>query len=138
MRGDLTSQQALFSYLSPEARVPATHPWRPIKAIADLVLQKLSSTFEAMYSQTGRPSIPPERLLKSELLSALFSVRGHRLFCEMLHDHLLFRWFLDMSLDEPIFARNPFSQHSEQLLQHEVAQRFPQRTAAWSGTYRRG
>ena len=114
----------LFSYLSPEARVPATHPLRPIKAIADAVLQKLSPTFEAMYSQTGRPSIPPERLLKGELLIALFSVRGHRLFCEMLDYHILFRWFLDMSLDEPVFDHSTFSQNSERVLAHEAAQQF--------------
>ena len=124
MRGSISDQAMLFSYLSPEARVPATHPLRPIKAIADAVLQKLSPTFEAMYSQTGRPSIPPERLLKGELLIALFSVRGHRLFCEMLDYHILFRWFLDMSLDEPIFDHSTFSQNSERVLAHEAARKF--------------
>ena len=109
MRGSISDHAMLFSYLSPDARVPATHPLRPIKAIANAVLQKLSPTFEAMYSQTGRPSIPPERLLKGELLIALFSVRGHRLFCEMLDYHILFRWFLDMSLDEPIFDHSTFT-----------------------------
>ena len=124
MRGSISDHAMLFSYLSPEARVPATHPLRPIKAIADAVLQKLSPTFEAMYSQTGRPSIPPERLLKGELLIALFSVRGHRLFCEMLDYHILFRWFLDMSLDEPIFDHSTFSQNSERVLAHEAARKF--------------
>lgn len=124
MRGSISDQAMLFSYLSPEARVPATHPLRPIKAMADEVLQKLSPTFEAMYSQTGRPSIPPERLLKGELLIALFSVRGHRLFCEMLAYHILFRWFLDMSLDEPVFDHSTFSQNSERVLAHEVARKF--------------
>jgi transposase len=114
----------LFSYLSPEARVPATHPLRPIKAMADAVLQQLSSTFEAMYSPTGRPSIPPERLLKGELLIALFSIRSHRLFCEMLEYNMLFRWFLDMHLDEPLFDHSTFSQNSERLLTHETAQKF--------------
>lgn len=124
MRGDVISQQALFSYLSSEARVPATHPLRPIKAMADQVLRKLSPTFEALYSQTGRPSIPPERLLKGELLIALFSVRGHRLFCEMLDYHILFRWFLDMSLDEPFFNHCTFSQNSARLLAHGSARKF--------------
>jgi transposase len=114
----------MFSYLSPEARVPATHPLRPIKARADELLVALERTFEEMSSQTGRPSIPPERLLKSELLIALFSIRGHRLFCEELASNILFRWFLDMSLDEPVFDHSTFSQNSERLLQHEVAQRF--------------
>jgi len=124
MRGEVTAQQAMFSYVSPEARVPATHPLRAIKAKADEVLATLERTFDTMYSQTGRPSIPPERLLKSEVLIALFSIRGHRLFCEELNYNILFRWFLDMSLDEPGFDHSTFSQNSERLLQHEVAQRF--------------
>lgn len=124
MRGEVVSQQAMFSYLSPEARVPATHPLRPIKAMADQVLATLSPTFDEMYSQMGRPSIPPERLLKGELLLALFSLRGHRLFCEQLAYNILFRWFLDMSLDAPVFDHSTFSQNSERLLQHEVARRF--------------
>lgn len=124
MRGEVTAQQAMFSYVSPEARVPATHPLRAIKARADEVLATLERTFDEMYSSTGRPSIPPERLLKSELLIALFSIRGHRLFCEELNYNILFRWFLDMNLDEPGFDHSTFSQNSERLLQHEVAQRF--------------
>lgn len=124
MRGFVSSQAMMFSYLSPEARVPATHPLRQIKAMADQVLQRLWPTLAAMYSQTGRPSIPPERLLKGELLIALFSIRGHRLFCEMLDYHILFRWFLDMSLDEPVFDHSTFSQNSERLLAHEAARKF--------------
>ncbi len=124
MRGAVSPQQAMFSYLSPEARVPATHPLRAIKARADAILATLERTFEEMYSPMGRPSIPPERLLKSELLIALFSIRGHRLFCEELDYNILFRWFLDMSLDDPVFDHSTFSQKSERLLQHEVAQRF--------------
>lgn len=84
MRGHVNPQAMLFSYVSPEARVPATHPLRRIKAIADQVLRDLSPTFAAMYSVGGRPSIPPERLLKSELLIVPYSVRSRRLFCERL------------------------------------------------------
>jgi transposase len=124
MRGYVSGQEMLFSYLSPEVRVPATHPLRPIKARADQVLQKLASRLEAMYSQTGRPSVPPERMLKGELLIALFSIRGHRLFCEMLEYNILFRWFLDMNLDEPGFDHSTFSQNSERLLRHEIARHF--------------
>lgn len=124
MRGEVDPQQALFRYLSPEARVPATHPRRPIKAMADDVLASLSSTFDEMYSQMGRPSIPPERLLKGELLIALFSIRGHRLFCEQRAYNILFRWFLDMNLDEPVFDHSTFSQNSARLLAHQVARRF--------------
>jgi transposase len=124
MRGELSPQQAMFSYLSPESRVPATHPLRAIKAMADQLLGTLERTFAEMYSPSGRPSIPPERFLKSELLIALFSIRGHRLFCEELAYNILFRWFLDMNLDEPVFDHSTFSQNRERLLQHEVAQRF--------------
>lgn len=124
MRGEHLQQEAMFSYLSPEARVPAAHPIRPIKATADAVLGRLSPLFDRMYSTVGRPSIPPERLLKGELLIALYSVRSHRLFCERLDYDILFRWFLDMSLDEPGFDHSTFSQNSERLLTHAVAQQF--------------
>jgi len=124
MRGDVTPQAAMFSDISPEARVPAIHPLRPIKAMAEEVLATLSRTFDEMYSRVGRPSIPPERLLKSEWLIALYSIRSRRLFCERLDSDLLVRWFLDRSLDEPGFDHSTFSQNSERLLQHAVAQRF--------------
>jgi transposase len=124
MRGDLDPQSHLFSYFSPESRVPATHPLRAIKRLCDEALVKLSRTFEEMYSATGRPSIPPERLLKSTLLIALYSVRSDRLFCEMLDYHILFRWFLDMSLEEPSFDASTFSKNRERLMEHEVAAKF--------------
>jgi transposase len=124
MRGESSHQEAMFSYLSPEARVPATHPIRAIKVQADEALAGLSRLFDQTYSTVGRPSIPPERLLKAELLIALYSVRSRRLFCERLDYDILFRWFLDMSLDEPGFDHSTFSQNSERLLTHEVAQRF--------------
>lgn len=124
MRGDVSHQEALFSYVAPEARVPATHPLRPIKAMADQVLARLSPVFDRLYSTLGRPSIPPERLLKGELLIALYSIRGHRLFCEQLDYNMLFRWFLDMSLDESVFDHSTFSQNSERLLAQAVARQF--------------
>lgn len=124
MRGARNSQPAMFSYVSPDARVPDTHPLRRIKTIADQVLATLSPSFDAMYSQMGRPSIPPERLLKGELLIARYSLRGRRLFGEELDYNILFRWFLDMRLDVPVFDHSTFSQNSVRLLQHEVAQRF--------------
>jgi transposase len=124
MRGSQDPQSGLFSYVAPDRRVPADHPLRIIKAVADDVLKTLSPTFTAMYSPMGRPSIPPERLLKAQLLIALYSVRGHRLFCEPLDYNILFRWFLDMSLDELSFDASTFSQNQERLLQHAVAQKF--------------
>lgn len=124
MRGQVNGQAALWSYLSPEARVPATHPIRPIKQLADAALQRLEQTFKAMYSRVGRPSIPPERLLKAQLLIALYSVRSDRLFCERLDYDILFRWFLDMSLDEPSWDHSTFSANRDRLLAHDVARQF--------------
>jgi transposase len=124
MRGEVVQQQAMFSYLSPEARVPASHPLRAIKTMADEALQALSATLDQMYSTIGRPSIPPERLLKGELLIALYSIRGHRLFCEQWDYNILFRWVLDMNLEEAVFDHSTFSQNAERLLAHAVAQQF--------------
>jgi len=124
MRGDLNPQNGLCSSLSPEARVPKTHPLRQINAMADAVLQELSPTVDVMYRADGRPSIPPERLLKSHRLIALFSIRGARQFCEQLDYNILFRWFLDMNLEEPSFDHSSFSKNTARLLTHEVAPRF--------------
>lgn len=109
---------------SVEERIASDHPIRRVKALADKALGELSSVFEAMYSETGRPSVPPERLLKAQLLIALFSVRSDRQFCEQLDYNLLFRWFLDMELDEPSFDASTFSRNRERLIRHEVAERF--------------
>ncbi len=100
MRGQVDPRSQMFSYFSPESRGPAEHPLRSIKAHTDRVLAELSDPLEALYSTTGRPSIPPEQLLKAQLLMALYSVRSDRLFCQMLDYNILFRWFLDMSLDD--------------------------------------
>lgn len=124
MRGIDHPQGHLFSYFSPEDRVPEKHPLRDIKRNADAVLKELSPVFNAMYSATGRPSIPPERLLKSLLLIALYSVRSDRLFCEMLDYNILYRWFLDMNLEEASFDASSFSKNRERLLSHNVSQRF--------------
>lgn len=114
----------MLSLQSPEQRVPAKHPLRGIKALADEALARLSPVFDEMYAAGGRPSIPPERLLKGSLLIALYSVRSERLFCEELDYNLLFRWFLDMSMVEPGFDHSTFSVNRERLLQHAVANIF--------------
>ena len=114
----------MFSFVSPEKRIPVDHPLRRIKALADTILAGMSATFDAMYSQTGRPSIPPERLLKSQVLIALYSVRSDRQFCEQLDYNLLFRWFLDMNADEPTFDASSFSRNRDRLLDHDVAAKF--------------
>lgn len=114
----------MFSVVSPERRVPADHPLRAVKRMADEILVKLSPTFDAMYSAVGRPSIPPERLLKSQVLMALYTVRSDRQFCEQLDYNLLFRWFLDMSADEPSFDASSFSRNRDRLLEHDMAAKF--------------
>jgi len=124
MRGHLDPQASMFSYFSPEARVPAAHPLRSIKGYADTALKSLSRDFDELYASTGRPSIPPERLLKASLLIALYSVRSDRLFCEMLDYNILFRWFLDMSLEERGLDQSNFSRLRERLLESKVAGRF--------------
>src|SRR5581483_3501107 len=99
-----------------EARVPATHPLRSIKGYADTALKSLNRDFDELYASTGRPSIPPERLLKASLLIALYSVRSDRLFCEMLDYNILFRWFLDMNLEEASFDATTFTKNRDRLL----------------------
>ena len=124
MRGHLDPQASMFSYFSPEARVPATHPLRSIKGYADSVLKSLSREVDELYAITGRPSIPPERLLKASLLIALYSVRSDRLFCEMLDYNILFRWFLDMNLEERGLDQSNFSRLRERLVESKLACRF--------------
>jgi transposase len=114
----------MLSLVSPEQRVPKEHPLRAIKGLADAALRELSPTFEAMYANGGRPSVPPERLLKSTLLMAFYSIRSDRLFCEQLDYNLLFRWFLDMDMVEEAFDHSTFSKNRERLLAHDVAKKF--------------
>src|SRR6267143_4448522 len=124
MRGADTKQATMLSVLTPERRVPQNHPLRAVKKLADAALVELSPTFSAMYSAVGRPSIPPERLLKASLLMALYTVRSERLFCEQLDYNLLFRWFLDMNMDEESFVPTVFTKNRKRLIEHDVASRF--------------
>lgn len=124
MRGEVAGQHGMFSYVTLEQRVRADHPLRTIKARTEVALKALSPVFARMYAAGGRPSIAPERLLKAQLLIALFSVRSDRQFCEQLDWNLLFRWFLDMTLDEPSFDASTFSKNRERLLEHDVARQF--------------
>lgn len=124
MRGVESKQEGLFSYVAPEARVPADHPLRAIRVYADEALRRMSRVFARMYAEGGRESVPPETLLKSTLLMALYSVRSERLFCEMLEYNLLFRWFLAMGIDEAAFDHSTFSKNRQRLLAHRVAPRF--------------
>ena len=124
MRGAIKSQPELVCLISPDSVVPKGHPIRTIKRYIDEVLGRMSRRFDAMYAQEGRPSIPPERLLKAKVLIALFSVRSENLFVEQLHYNLLYRWFLDMDLSEPVFDNSTFSKNQQRLMQHEVAALF--------------
>lgn len=110
----------MLTLRTPEQMVPKNHPLRQIKDIVDEILGELSPTLDGMYSAIGRPSVPPERLLKAQLLIALYSVRSDRLFCEQLAYNMLFRWFLDMGLDEEPFNASTFSQNRERLFNHAV------------------
>jgi len=124
MRGSMKSQPELVCLISPESVVPKAHPIRIIKKHLDEVLRRMSPLFDAMYAAQGRPSIPPERLLKAKVLIALFSVRSENLFIEQLHYNLLYRWFLDMDLSESVFDNSTFSKNQDRLMQHEVAKIF--------------
>jgi transposase len=114
----------MLAFVDLDARIPAGHPLRTVKRLADRALAELSPVFDQMYAAGGRPSIPPERLLKASLLIALYSVRSERAFCEELDYHLLYRWFLDIGLVDPGFDASTFAKNRERLLRHEVAQRF--------------
>lgn len=114
----------LFSYVRLEERVPAGHPLRPIRALADEVLAGLSGRFEALYSQMGRSSIPPEMLLRATLLQAFFSVRSERMLMEQIDYNLLFRWFVGLEIDAPVWHLTVFTHSRDRLLETEVARAF--------------
>jgi len=109
MRGHDIQQDRMFSYLSPEERVPATHPLRQVRLIVDQILKEMSPTFQRMYSRIGRPSIPPEKLLRALLLQIFYSVRSERLLMEQLEYNLLFRWFVGLSMDDPVWEHSSFA-----------------------------
>lgn len=124
MRGNVDNQGDLFAYFDLEELVPADHPMRPIKSNVDTVLRKMSNEFDTLYSTTGRPSIPPERLLKASLLMAFYSVRSERVFCEMLRYNFLFRWFLDMKVDEGSLDQSNFSRLRTRMLATDISAKF--------------
>ena len=111
MRGPDDQSSHLFSYVSPEQRVRPDHPLRSIRAMTDRVLTELSPRFERMYSELGRPSIPPEQLLRALLLQVLYTVRSERQLMEQLDYNMLFRWFVGLNLDEPVWAVTVFTKN---------------------------
>jgi transposase len=124
MRGADSQQAHLFSYVAPERRVPSDHPLRPIRAMVDAALEQLSPRFEALYAQTGRPSVPPEKLLRALLLQVFYSVRSERLLMEQLDYNLLFRWFVGLNMDEPVWDATTFTKNRDRLLDGDIAQEF--------------
>jgi transposase len=124
MRGDDVRTETLFSYLSCEARVPKDHPLRPIRTMVDQALEVLSPGFGRLYSDIGRPSIPPEKLLRALLLQAFYSVRSERQLMEQLDYNLLFRWFVGLAMDAPIWDTTVFTKNRDRFLEGEVAAQF--------------
>ncbi len=124
MRGQDTQQNAMFSYVSPEDRVPAEHPLRPIRKMVDVALKAMSSTFDEMYIAFGRPSIAPEKLLRALLLQILYTIRSERMLMEQMEYNLLFRWFVGLNVDEPVWVPTVFSKNRDRLMEGDVAEKF--------------
>ncbi len=124
MRGDDPRQGAMWSYLSPEARVPKDHPLRKIRALTERALLELDPLFERLYSKIGRPSIPPEQLLRALVLQLLYTIRSERLLMERLDADLYFRWFVGLNADDPVWDATVFTKNRERFISGEVAQRF--------------
>ena len=124
MRGTDRKQSQLFSYVSLEDRVPRKHPLRLMRKLTDRVLAELSPQFEAIYAKQGRPSIPPEQLLRALLLQVLYSIRSERLLMEQLDYNLLFRWFVGLELDEQVWVPTVFTKNRDRLLKGEIAEAF--------------
>ena len=130
MRGDQDAQDDVWSYIPLEQRVPAEHPLRPLRAMVDAVLKELSPQFAPLYSRVGRPSIPPEYLLRALLLQILYSVRSERLLMEQLDYNLLFRWFVGLKADDRIWDATVFTKNRQRLLDGNIAQAFFERVVA--------
>ena len=124
MRGEDHQQNHVFSYLSPEMRVRPDHPLRTIRAMVDEVLSRLSRRFDSMYAKVGRPSIAPEKLLRAQLLQMLYSIRSERLLMEEMDYNLLFRWFVGLNADDPVWDATVFTKNRDRLLQADVAKEF--------------
>jgi transposase len=124
MRGTDTEQSSMFSYVSPEERVPAKHPLRPIRLIVDEALKALSPAFSKLYSAFGRPSIPPEKLLRALLLQVLYTVRSERMLMEQLEYNLLFRWFVGLNMDEAVWVPTVFTKNRDRLWEGDIAEKF--------------
>jgi transposase len=130
MRGDDQQQSGMFSYVSLEERVPQGHPLRAIRKSVDEILRAMAKDFDGLYAKTGRPSVPPERLLRAVLVQIFYSVRSERMLMEQMNYNLLFRWFVGLELDEPVWNHAVFSKNRDRLLNQEVAREFFARVVA--------
>ena len=124
MRGTFQDQGGLFSYVSPESRVPATHPLRKVRALVRDVMEELSRGFARLYAKEGRPSVPPEHLLSALLIQVLYGIRSERQLMEQLDYNLLYRWFVGLSPDDPVWDPTTFTKNRERLQQGDVFQKF--------------
>lgn len=124
MRGDEQIQDEMFSYITPAQRVPQSHPLRPIRKMVDAALKELSPEFERMYSVVGRPSVPPEQLLRALLLQLLYTVRSERMLMEQLNYNLLFRWFVGLNMDEEVWDATVFTKNRDRLMEADIARAF--------------
>ena len=134
MRGTQNFQAAMFSYISLEERVPPKHPLRQLRAVVDALLATMNNEFEAVYARRGRPSVPPEMLLKALLLQILFSIRSERLLVEAIDYNLLYRWFVGLNIEDKVWDHSTFSANRERLFNEDLARAFFERvkhTAEW-------
>jgi transposase len=134
MRGTDSRQCGMFSYISAERRVPADHPLRAIHAMVEVALRNMSKEFQALYARVGRPSIPPEQLLRALLLQILYTVRSERMLMEQLDYNLLFRWFVGLNIDDPVWDTTVFTKNRKRLLGGEVAKSFFAEVLAQAGS----
>ena len=133
MRGTDQQQNHIFSYLSPESRVRKDHPLRAIRFMVDVVLAQLSPRFDRMYATMGRPSIPPEKLLRAQLLQMLYTIRSERLLMEEMDYNLLFRWFVGLNADDEVWDATTFTKNRDRLLKADVAKEFLAQVVAQAG-----
>jgi transposase len=130
MRGDDRQPDAMFSYVSMEERIPQDHPLRAMRTLVDAVLREMSPRFAMLYARTGRPSIPPEKLLRAQLLQILYTIRSERLLMEQLDYNLLFRWFVGLNMDDAVWDATVFTKNRERLLAGDVARAFLEQVVA--------
>src|SRR5437867_1307697 len=130
MRGGDRQPDAMFSYVSLETRIPPDHPLRSMRALVDAVLRDMSPRFTLLYARTGRPSIPPEKLLRAQLLQILYTIRSERSLMEQLEYNLLFRWFVGLNMDDAVWDATVFTKNRERLLAGDVARAFLEHVVA--------